>query len=135
MTAFRVSCSCSAITNIFEAGLADYIKVEQEDFFYHEGANGVTLIFNPPYDERLKENEILDFYKFIGDKLKLSFQECSAWILSGHIEAIKNVGLRPSRRIAMLNGSIPSLYCRYDMYKGSKKLKCKVQDVLGQDPT
>ena len=113
----------SALTNITEAGLAEFIKIEQEDFFYHEGANSVTLIFNPPYDERLKEDEIIDFYKFIGDKLKLSFQESIAWILSGHIEAIKNLGLRPSRKISMLNGSIASLYCRYDLYRGSKKLK------------
>lgn len=32
------------------------------------------LIFNPPYDGRLKEKDVLDFYSFIGDKLKLSFR-------------------------------------------------------------
>jgi len=112
-----------AQTNITEAGLSDYIKVEKEDFFYSEGAENVTLIFNPPYDVRLKEKEVLDFYSFIGDKLKLSFQNSTAWILSGHSSAMKNVGLRPSRKKTLLNGSIPSLFCRYDMYTGSKKQK------------
>jgi len=36
---------------------------------------------------------------------------------------MKNVGLRPSRKKTLLNGSIPSLFCRYDMYTGSKKQK------------
>jgi putative N6-adenine-specific DNA methylase len=113
----------AALINIKSAGLEDFIQVEQMDFFYQEGTEHATLIFNPPYDERIKEIEIAEFYRFIGDKLKLSFQDCTAWILSGNVEAMKNVGLRPSRKISLLNGSIPSLYCRYDMYKGSKKLK------------
>ena len=112
-----------AITNIGEAGLSDFIKVEKEDFFYLEGSQNLMLIFNPPYDARLKEKDVLDFYSFIGDKLKLSFQGCSAWILSGHMAAMKNVGLRPSAKKSLLNGSIPSLFCRYDMYAGSKKQK------------
>jgi putative N6-adenine-specific DNA methylase len=112
-----------AITNIGEAGLSDFIKVEKEDFFYLEGSQNIMLIFNPPYDARLKEKDVLDFYSFIGDKLKLSFKGCSAWILSGHMAAMKNVGLRPSAKKSLLNGSIPSLYCRYDMYAGSKKQK------------
>ena len=112
-----------AITNISEAGLSEFIKVEKEDFFYLEGSQNIMLIFNPPYDGRLKEKDVLDFYSFIGDKLKLSFQGCSAWILSGHMAAMKNIGLRPSAKKSLLNGSIPSLFCRYDMYAGSKKQK------------
>ena len=123
-----ISAVNAAQTNINEAGLSDFIKLYEDDFFYHEGTDNTTLIFNPPYDGRLKEDEILGFYKNIGDKLKLSFQDCTAWILSGHIEAIKNLGLRPSRKISLINGSIESLYCRYDMYKGSKKQKWKEQN-------
>ncbi|MBK9735526.1 MAG: class I SAM-dependent RNA methyltransferase [Saprospiraceae bacterium] len=109
--------------NIIAAGLSAYIKIAKEDFFYLEGANETLLIFNPPYDERLKEDDILDFYKHIGDKLKMSFKSCTAWILSGNIQAIKNVGLRPSTKRNMMNGSIPSFYCKFDMYDGSKKQK------------
>jgi len=112
-----------AITNIGEAGLSEFIKIEKEDFFYLEGSQDIILIFNPPYDGRLKEKDVLDFYSFIGDKLKLSFQGCTAWILSGHMAAMKNIGLRPSAKKSLLNGSIPSLFCRYDMYAGSKKQK------------
>jgi putative N6-adenine-specific DNA methylase len=112
-----------AETNIDAAGLHSVIKITKEDFFYQEGMEDATLIFNPPYDGRLKENDVLDFYRNIGDKLKLSFTGCTAWILSGHLEAIKNLGLRPSSKKHLLNGSIPSLFCRFDMYSGSKKQK------------
>jgi len=120
-----------AITNIGEAGLSEFIKIEKEDFFYLEGSQDIILIFNPPYDGRLKEKDVLDFYSFIGDKLKLSFQGCTAWILSGHMAAMKNIGLRPSAKKSLLNGSIPSLFCRYDMYAGSKKQKW--QDMYPQE--
>lgn len=112
-----------AIINIETAKLSDRIKVGQMDFFYQEGYEEAFLIFNPPYDERLREKDICDFYSNIGDKLKHAFKGCTAWILSGHLEAMKHIGLKPSRKINLLNGSIPSLFARYDLYAGSKKQK------------
>ncbi len=109
--------------NIELAGLSDYIQLGHEDFFYQDSYENITLIFNPPYDERMKEKDILTFYKDIGDKLKRSFTNCTAWILSGHHEAIKNLGLRPSARKKLLNGSIPSVFYKYVLYQGSKKQK------------
>ncbi len=113
----------AAKSNIEAAQLEDFVSIEEEDFFYQEGAQDLTLIFNPPYDGRLKEEDVLEFYRHIGDKLKLSFSNCNAWILSGHVDAMKNVGLRPAVKKRLLNGSIPSLYCKYGMYQGSKKQK------------
>jgi putative N6-adenine-specific DNA methylase len=113
----------ASLENIEVAGLTEYIQVVEDDFFYHEGLTDSTLVFNPPYDGRLKEKDVIQFYQHIGDKLKMGFAGCSAWILSGHIEAMKNVGLRPSAKKQLLNGSIPSLLCRFDMYSGSKKAK------------
>jgi putative N6-adenine-specific DNA methylase len=109
--------------NISYAGFENAISLEQEDFFFTEGTQDAILIFNPPYDARLKEEDVLNFYKFIGDKLKNSYAGCEAWILSGHIEAMKNVGLRPSRRMSFLNGSIPSVFHKFEMYSGSKRQK------------
>jgi putative N6-adenine-specific DNA methylase len=112
-----------ALKNIDEAGLQPYISVSEQDFFFQEGSNNAIVLFNPPYDGRMKESEVLQFYKFIGDKLKSSFAGCTAWIISGHLDGLKNIGLRPSRRIPLLNGSINSLLVRLDMYVGSKKAK------------
>jgi len=113
----------AAETNIECAGLQNYIQIEELDFFYQDKAEGITLIFNPPYDGRLKELDINNTYKQIGDKLKMNFENCTAWILSGHLDAMKNVGLKPSARKKLLNGSIESIFCKYEMYKGSKKQK------------
>ncbi len=113
--------------NIENAQLNEYISLEKEDFFFHEDLQNVFIVTNPPYDERLKEEDVLSFYKNIGDKLKLSSSGSTAWILSGHLEAIKNLGLRPSRRIKLLNGAIDSVFYRYDMYSGSKRQKFQTQ--------
>lgn len=113
--------------NIKNAGLSPFIHIEQEDFFYQDNFDNTTLIFNPPYDARMKENDILNFYKDIGDKLKRAFTNCIVWILSGHLEALKHIGLRPKARIKLLNGELNSLFCRYDMYQGSKKQKWQVK--------
>ena len=115
--------------NIDAAGLTNFITISEEDFFYQEGTQNATLIFNPPYDGRLKEEDVIEFYKFIGDKLKHSFKSCSAWILSGNLIAIKNLGLKPSFKKNLLNGSIPSILCKFEMYDGSKKKKWK--DLYG----
>jgi len=122
----------SAKENIAAAGLSDWIDIRTEDFFFQEGLDNAHLVFNPPYDARLKEKDIMMFYQHIGDKLKLSFSNCTAWILSGHLEAIKHLGLRPGRRIKLLNGSIPSVFCRYDLYSGSKKAKWQQSDEKNQ---
>lgn len=114
-----------ATVNVQTAKLSDHIKLSEEDFFYQEGEENAFLLFNPPYDERLKEKDICDFYSHIGDKLKHAFPGCTAWILSGHIEAMKHVGLKPSKKYHLLNGSIPSLFARFDMYAGSRKQKWK----------
>ncbi|HRO09433.1 MAG TPA: class I SAM-dependent RNA methyltransferase [Saprospiraceae bacterium] len=117
--------------NIENAGLSEYIQIEEEDFFYQDDFENTTLIFNPPYDGRMKESDILVFYKDIGDKLKRAFKDCTAWILSAHLDAIKNLGLRASSKIKLLNGELPSLFCKYEMYSGSKKQKWQTNESSG----
>ena len=46
-----------------------------------------------------------------------------AWMLCGNLEALKSVGLRPSKKIKLFNGKLESRLVRYEMYSGSKKAK------------
>jgi len=46
-------------------------------------------------------------------------------VIAGHDEALKKIGLRPSRRISLMNGPIPSKFCKFEMYAGSRKAKKK----------
>jgi putative N6-adenine-specific DNA methylase len=86
-------------------------------------AGGGWLITNPPYDERLKVESITGLYRMIGDRMKQCYKGYQVWIFSGNPEAMKSVGLHPTKKIPMLNGSIECSFRRYDIYEGSKKAK------------
>lgn len=107
-------------TNIAEAGLGDTITVDRKDFFQLTEMNNLTIITNPPYDERLKLDDDKAFYKAIGDRLKHHFVNCTAWIISGNIPALKFVGLRPSKKISVNNGPIESRFYKFEVYEGTK---------------
>jgi len=83
--------------------------------------NGM-LITNPPYDERLESKDIMALYSMIGDALKQQFTGYDAWILSGNKEAIKNIGLKTSKRLHLNNGPIECKFHKYELYQGSKKV-------------
>jgi putative N6-adenine-specific DNA methylase len=42
-------------------------------------------------------------------------------MITSNMEALKSVGLRPSRKIKLFNGKLESKLVRYDLYEGSKK--------------
>lgn len=111
--------------NIKAAKLTGKIKTITTDFFEYspENLQNGIIIFNPPYDKRLKEDDINSFYKNIGDTLKQKYQNFDAWIISSNIEALKHIGLRTSKKITLQNGALTSKFCKYSLYQGSKKSK------------
>ncbi|MDT0643310.1 THUMP domain-containing protein [Zunongwangia sp. F363] len=111
-----------AIDNVKNANLSEFIKIERQDFFESEKENErhLHMVFNPPYGERL-EIDMPKFYKRIGDTLKQSYPGTQAWFITSNLEAVKNVGLRPSRKIKMYNGALESRLLKYEIYEGSKK--------------
>jgi len=108
--------------NIENAGLEEYISVVRSDFFFADRPSDVPLhiVFNPPYGERLPIDADV-FYGKIGDTLKKEYQGCEAWFITANIEALKSVGLRPSRKIKMFNGKLESRLMNYELYEGSRK--------------
>lgn len=116
-----------AIYNVEKALFEGIIDIEAGDFFRSpKPAEKGTIIFNPPYGERLPHAE--DFYSKIGDRLKKEYQGYEAWIISSDLEAVKSIGLRPSRRIKLFNGSLECKLLKYEMYSGSKKAKFQGQE-------
>lgn len=84
------------------------------------------LIMNPPYGERIEQEDINAFYKMIGDRLKQKFSGYEAWIISSNKEALKNIGLRPSRKITLFNAALECKFQKFELYEGTKKRKpCK----------
>jgi putative N6-adenine-specific DNA methylase len=80
------------------------------------------MVFNPPYGERL-DIEMEDFYTDIGNTLKRNYPGTDAWFITSNLEALKFVGLRPSRKIKVFNSHLESRLVKYVMYEGSKKAK------------
>jgi len=113
------------IANVKNANLDDFIEVRSEDFFTtkKEGERYLFVVFNPPYDERLSLINVEEFYGSIGTTLKHGYPGSQAWMITSNMEALKSVGLRPSRRIKLFNGKLEAKLVRYDMYEGSKKAK------------
>ncbi len=80
-----------------------------------------TILLNPPYDERMKMEDTNAFYKQIGDKLKADFGGWTCWIITSNMEAIKHIGLHPSKKMTLFNAALECKLLKYEMYSGSKK--------------
>ena len=112
-----------ARANARRAHVEEAIIFDTEDFLLSEAkASGGVLIMNPPYGERLENQEdIAAFYGDIGTRLKHHYAGRSALILSSNLDALKKVGLRTSRRHKLFNGPLECRLYHYVLYDGSKK--------------
>ncbi|WP_290860849.1 THUMP domain-containing protein [Flavobacterium sp.] len=110
--------------NIQNANLDDYVTIEQKDFFETEKQTDgpLHMVFNPPYGERL-DIDMERFYREIGDTFKQSYPNTHAWFITANLEALKFVGLKPSRKIKLFNGKLEARLLKYDIYEGSKRTK------------
>lgn len=109
--------------NIKLAKVDDVVKIHtaaMQDFDPPRGRG--VVIMNPPYGERMNKEDINALYKSIGDTLKQKYQGYDAWIISSNMEAFKHVGLRPSRKITVFNGSLECKFMKFEMYQGTKKI-------------
>lgn len=110
--------------NVKNANLDEYIKIEERDFFdtEKETKGPLHMVFNPPYGERI-DVQMERFYATIGDTLKKNYPGTNAWFITANLEALKFVGLKPSRKIKLFNGSLEARLVKYEMYEGSKRTK------------
>lgn len=109
--------------NVKNAKVDDVISCNHQSFFdiTTERKSGV-IILNPPYNERMPLDETEKLYKEIGDKLKKDFKNFVAWIITSAPEGVKSVGLRPSRKIQLYNGSLDCRFLKYELYEGTKRI-------------
>ena len=79
-------------------------------------------MINPPYGERLASNKDMEeLYGKIGTALKHQFAGATAWIISSNTEAMKQIGLKPSKKMRLLNGELDCQFNKYDLFAGSRK--------------
>ena len=113
-----------ARTNVTQANLDEYIVIREQNFFETKKTleGPLHMVFNPPYGERL-DIHLERFYREIGDTLKQGYPNTNAWFITGNMDALKFVGLKPSRKIKLFNGKLESRLAKYEMYEGSKREK------------
>ena len=112
----------TARLNVKAAGLSDIISVEQQDFKdFTQPQNKSIIITNPPYGERISTPDLMGTYKMIGERLKHQFKGNDAWVLSYREECFDQIGLKPSIKIPLYNGSLECEFRKYQMFDGKLK--------------
>lgn len=112
-----------AADNIKSAGLSRYIDLQVKPMQRYDKApsdKGI-IVTNPPYGERIKPDDLFGMYEMIGERLKHVFTGYQAWILSYKKECFNKIGLKHTKRIALINGSLECEFRRYDIFAGKRK--------------
>lgn len=111
-----------AAKNVKNAGLDKSIdlKVMPFESYTEAPSENAILVTNPPYGERIKPEDLFGLYENIGERLKHVFMGYSAWILSYKKECFDKIGLKPSKKIQLVNGSLQCEFRKYDIFAGKK---------------
>lgn len=108
-----------AWSNIERAGFEDYIHVEKRalnDFACFEGLSPGLLIVNPPYGERLGEQEALGgLYKELGQMFEQFLLGWKAAVFTGNEHLGKQIGWRSHKQYKLLNGPIESQLLLFEL--------------------
>lgn len=111
-----------ALTNVRNAGLMKYIDLKVKPFQqYTETPGPGILVTNPPYSDRIPSRDLLNLYEMIGERLKHVFVGYQAWILGYKEEYLEKIGLRPNKKMKLMNGSMECEYRCYELFEGSNK--------------
>lgn len=108
--------------NLKRAGVSKYVDLQLKPLSaWEEAPTDGVLITNPPYGERLKPEDIDGLYKQLGTKLKHVFTGYHAWVIGYKDETMANIGLAPSSRDQLMNGSLQCELREYIIFSGDKR--------------
>ena len=111
-----------ARANARRAGVEDAISFAQCDIGDARAVHGLEsiptgrLICNPPYGERMDEENVLELYEHLGDTLKQQFNGWEAWVLSASMAAFKRVGLRYDENVQLRTGGLDARFRKYRIF-------------------
>lgn len=108
--------------NVRAARLMQDITIEEADFT-KTNLQATTppyplIVTNPPYGQRITSPDLIGLYKSIGQKLKRELQGGTAWILSKEEECFEAIGLKPSLKVPLFNGSMECELRKYVLFSG-----------------
>ena len=112
-----------ATKNVKSAGVQKDVELRQirmEEIKEVENDEKIVMI-NPPYGERLASNKDMEeLYGKIGTALKHQFTGATAWIISSNEAAMKCIGLKPSKKMRLLNGELDCQFNKYELFAGKR---------------
>ena len=113
-----------ALKNIKSAGQQRCIDVKQirVQEIKRETQTPALVMVNPPYGERLaQDKDVMRLYGDMGTAFKHQFTGSTAWVISSNEDALKCIGLKPSKRIKLLNGELECWFNKYELFAGERK--------------
>ena len=112
----------AARANAKNAGVADIVEVEQRDIRDFQQPEGkAIMITNPPYGERLKPEDLYEVYSILGTQLKRNFLGGEAHVISYKEDLFREIGMRPSLKTPLYNGSLDCELRKYVIFDGKMK--------------
>lgn len=111
----------NAQTNARRAAVFNKIKFQKSDFNDLDiKLKNATIVTNPPYGERLREENLNGLYEMIGERFKHQYHGNSAWVLTSALESLKYVGLKPAVKIDLFNGPLKCKFNKYELFSGKR---------------
>ncbi|CAM8364747.1 THUMP domain-containing class I SAM-dependent RNA methyltransferase [Candidatus Methylopumilus planktonicus] len=109
--------------NLKVAGLEEVAKVMQSDFVKLEPPTSEgTLVTNPPYGQRIGEDEDLkEVYPVWAKHMKESFGGWNTYFLTADLEMPKDMRLKPSKKTPLYNGALECRLFEIKMVAGSNR--------------
>ena len=109
--------------NLEEAGFSQWVRVDTADLLELSApAPAGTLVANPPYGERLGEQEELAaFYPQLGAALKRHWAGWNCFFFTADLRLPKLMGLKPSRKTPLYNGPLECRLFEIRMVAGSNR--------------
>lgn len=107
----------------------EFTKLHKDVMLFHgsfenqEPPEGRCIIItNPPYGERIKIEDLNAMYELLGDTFKKLYgADREVWLITSDFDAMKHIGLHPTKKIPLLNGSLDCRYLKFELYEGSRK--------------
>ena len=122
--------------NIKSAGVGRYITLERKPLSAWTEAPrpAGVVVTNPPYGERITVDDMDALYALIGTKLKRVFTGYHAWIIGYRDEYFARIGLAPSLKVPLMNGSLECSLREYVIFEGDRKDFVRAGGKIGRGP-
>lgn len=114
----------AALKNVQSAGQSRFVEVKQIRIqeIKRDEQTPALVMMNPPYGERLaQDKDVLRLYQDMGSVLKHQFNGSTAWVVSSNEDALKCIGLKPSKKVRVMNGELDCLFNQYELFAGERK--------------